>query len=73
MASSTGKEVSGAFSHAILEGLDGKADADNNGIVGVSELLTFVSRHVPKITDGRQHPTLPVTENLRDFPIAFNQ
>jgi|GEM_PF-3114853 len=85
MASSTGMELShegkqyggghGAFTAALLEGLQGKADADagdGNGMVSVMELQSYVSSQVPKITGGRQHPTSPSQIRLRDFPVSLH-
>jgi len=46
----------GAFSYALLEGLDGAADMDGDGFVSVSDLFGYVARRVPQLTDGAQHP-----------------
>jgi uncharacterized caspase-like protein/TolB-like protein len=46
----------GAFTYAVLQGLEGGADADGDGLVSVSDLFGFVARQVPRLTDGRQHP-----------------
>jgi hypothetical protein len=83
LASSTGRESSledpkwrgghGAFTAALLDGLEGHADAtegDADGFVSLLELASFVSRQVPKMTDGAQHPTMPRMENVRDFPVS---
>ncbi|MCK5714556.1 MAG: OmpA family protein [Nitrosomonadaceae bacterium] len=82
-ASSTGKESSledvsyggghGAFTAALIEGLTGDADkksGDQNNYVGILELMSYVSRRVPEITNGDQHPTTPQLINVRDFPLA---
>lgn len=81
-ASSTGKQSSlessewggghGAFTYAILLGLDGHADleaGDGDGMVSILELQSYVSRKVPELTDGNQHPTTPESYNVKDFPI----
>ncbi len=86
MASSTGRESSlesarwggghGAFTAALLEGLRGAADqatGDRDGFNSVLELSTFVSRRVPELTDGAQHPTVPAMENVRDFPLSASR
>jgi hypothetical protein len=83
LASSTGRESSyedknfrgghGAFTAALLDGLEGKADSEagnGDGYVFLNELIGFVSREVPRITDGAQHPTTPRMENFRDFPLG---
>ena len=83
LASSTGRESSyenkkfrgghGAFTAALLDGLEGKADAiagNSDGYVFLTELTSFVGREVPRLTNGAQHPTTPRMENLRDFPLG---
>jgi uncharacterized caspase-like protein len=46
----------GAFTEIVLEALSGKADADRNGLISVSELTGYLTRHVPGLTDGAQSP-----------------
>jgi len=46
----------GAFSYALLEGLQGAADSDRNGLLPISELFGYVAQRVPALTGGRQHP-----------------
>jgi len=46
----------GVFTYAVLEGLQGPADVDNDGLVTVSELFAHVARRVPRLTDEQQHP-----------------
>ncbi|MEH0074524.1 OmpA family protein [Pannonibacter sp. Pt2] len=83
VASSTGAQSSledesyrgghGAFTAALLEGLDGEADrnaGDANGFTSIQELISYTSRRVPQLTDGAQHPTIPKSENVLDFPVA---
>lgn len=84
IASSTGMESSlegpqyggghGAFTAALLEGLAGKADAKNNndGMTSVLELQNYISRRVPEMTGGRQHPMTPSQVRLRDFPLGLH-
>jgi len=82
-ASSTGKESSlesdeyggghGAFTAALLEGIKGQADrvaGNSDKYIGIFELVSYVSRRVPQLTDGDQHPTTPQSINVRDFPIS---
>lgn len=83
LSSSTGRELSneganfrgghGAFTSAVLDGLEGAADRDagnRDGVVSISELTTFVMRRVPELTRNSQHPTMPSTERVQDFPVA---
>lgn len=46
----------GAFTYAVLEGIEGQADADADGVLSVSELFGYVARRVPQLTGGEQHP-----------------
>lgn len=48
-------ESHGAFTYSILRGLRGGA-ADDGGVVWISDLFTHVSKEVPRLTTGRQHP-----------------
>ncbi len=86
IASSTGRESSleskqfggghGAFTAGLLEGLKGKADTvsgNKDGFVSLHELHSYVSRRVPQITNGQQHPTTPTMSNVRDFPLTKSQ
>ncbi len=78
LASSQGKEYSleqpdfrgghGAFTAALLEGLEGKAG--QGGHVSVLQLERYVSQRVPELTKGRQHPTAPDSNNFQDYPLA---
>ena len=60
----------GAFTEALLEGLDGSADLFGDGEVTVSTLDAYISRRVKKLTAGRQTPAVgkPVEA---DFPLAL--
>ncbi|MFQ5664935.1 MAG: caspase family protein [Candidatus Binatia bacterium] len=46
----------GVFTYAVLEGLQGRADADGDGLVSLSELFGYVARVVPRLTGAQQHP-----------------
>lgn len=46
----------GAFTHAILSGLKGDADYNNDRIVDVLELFHYVEARVADMTRGQQHP-----------------
>jgi uncharacterized caspase-like protein len=45
----------GAFTYSLLRGLLGAA-ADESGVVWLSDLFGHVSKEVPRLTGGRQHP-----------------
>ncbi len=54
----------GVFTYALLSGLrDGKADANHDGTVSVSELQAYVIDEVRRLTAGGQNPTVR-RENL---------
>ncbi|HEU4388803.1 MAG TPA: caspase family protein, partial [Blastocatellia bacterium] len=46
----------GVFTYYLLEGLRGRADKDQDGIVRAAELLTYLSETVPEATQALQHP-----------------
>jgi hypothetical protein len=50
----------GAFTEILLEALSSRADANRNGLISVSELTGYLTRHVPGLTDGAQHPGVEV-------------
>ncbi len=64
--SSKGQEVSledtglrsGVFSHFLIKGLKGEADADADKIVNISELFGYVKKKVSSYTAGAQTPVL---------------
>jgi hypothetical protein len=46
----------GVFTYYLLEGLNGKADLDGDGIITVDEAYAYVSKKVPEATGQNQHP-----------------
>jgi uncharacterized caspase-like protein len=50
------KWSNGAFTKIVLEALSSQADANRNGLISISELTGYLTRHVPGLTDGAQHP-----------------
>jgi WD40 repeat protein len=78
-ASSTGSQYSyedsswgnGAFTKALLEGLEGAAVYGSaNGLITVKRLDLYLSDRVKELTDGKQTPTTTAPPNVPDFPIA---
>lgn len=45
----------GAFTYSLLQGLRGAAK-DTSGVVWLSDLFSHVSKEVPRLTTGKQHP-----------------
>ncbi len=59
----------GVLTYALLRALNGGARATSNGIVRTQELLEYVNRQVPRLTDQAQHPRHGA--NYTDeFPLA---
>ncbi len=68
VTSSSGQEFSyerpdwghGAFTKALLEGLNGSADINQDLLVTLAELNFYLSERVKELTEGRQHPYMPI-------------
>lgn len=77
-ASSTGGQFSqenadwgnGAFTKAVVEGLQGAADFKKRGRVTYKGLDAYVSDRVDELTKGEQTPVTPVLQGVADFAIA---
>lgn len=77
-ASASGNQVAlesgawgnGAFTKALVEGLEGRADYDGDRAVSITELDLWLARRVKALTDGRQTPVTAKPTTVRDFPIA---
>ncbi len=54
----------GAFTKTLLEALSGQADLSGDGVVTLNEVVQYVQRTVPELTDGRQNPTAAPEELL---------
>ena len=78
MCSSMGREESqeqdswghGAFTKALIEGLQGSADYDRDGTVYLNELDLYVTERVKSLTGGKQHPVTQKPTTIRSFPLA---
>jgi hypothetical protein len=76
--SSTGRQFSlensewnnGAFTKALVEGLEGKADMFNRKTVTVKSLDLYVANRVKELTAGQQAPTTIIPNSVPDFPVA---
>ena len=77
--SSTGRQYSleasewnnGAFTKALVEGLNGKADLFNRQIITVKSLDSYIANRVKDLTKGQQAPTTIIPNSIPDFPIAL--
>ncbi len=76
--SSRGRELSqesdkwkhGAFTYALIEGINGKADLIKDKKISMKELDAYVSETVPQITNGAQHPITNTPDGYVNFPVA---
>ena len=58
----------GVFTHFLLDGLKGAADADGDGIVTFTEVFDHVSKNVRQATSGQQNPQ---KSGFGDIPLAI--
>ena len=80
-ASSSGNQYSleddawgnGAFTKAVVEGLDGEADYTGKGKITINMLDLYISERVKELTRGKQTPTTTKPHVIPDFPIAMSQ
>jgi WD40 repeat protein len=78
MSSSTGQEVSiesaalkhGYFTEALTEGLSGKADSNNDGLVYLTELDAYLVNRVKDLSKDSQHPVTAKPPGVRPFPLS---
>ncbi len=78
-ASSTGRQFAledpawgnGAFTKALIEGLQGGADYRKTGAITVNMLDLYLSERVKALTNGQQTPTTTKPHTIQDFPIAL--
>jgi uncharacterized caspase-like protein len=59
----------GAFTLAVIEGLQGKADFIDDGIIQLRELDTYVAERVKELSGGIQHPTTVKPSSISRFPL----
>lgn len=77
-ASSTGRQYSledpawgnGAFTKAVVEGIQGKADLLGKGKITVNMLDAFIAERVKELTKGKQTPVTTNPLTVPDFSVA---
>jgi hypothetical protein len=70
VAGTTGQESGrGVFSTAIVEGLSGKADLDENHVVTAREICDYTAEAVRKATSGNQVPRALVSKKEEELPL----
>jgi WD40 repeat protein len=80
-ASSTGKQYSfedpnwgnGAFTKAVVEGINGKADYTGKGRITINMLDLYVSERVKELTKGKQTPATAKPKTIPDFPLVLRR
>ncbi len=80
-ASSTGKQYSfedpnwgnGAFTKAVVEGINGKADYTGKGRITINMLDLYISERVKELTKGKQTPATAKPNTIPDFPLAVKK
>ena len=60
----------GAFTKALLEGMQGRADFMKRGRISYKQLDAYVSDRVSDLTEGLQTPVTPVLLTVPDFPLV---
>jgi uncharacterized caspase-like protein/WD40 repeat protein len=60
----------GVFTYYMLEGLEGKADFNNDYTITINELMQYVEEQVKRKTHGAQNPTRSQTEYDKELTIA---
>ncbi len=61
----------GVFTYYMLEGLEGKADYNNDYTVTINELMQYVEEQVKRKTHGAQNPTRSQTEYDKEMTVSI--
>lgn len=80
-AAATGNQVSredpvwgnGAFTKALVEGLEGQAASPGTGRITFLRLGEYIAERVEVLTQGQQTPTLTPSPNVPNFLVALAQ
>ncbi len=80
-ASSTGKQYSfedpnwgnGAFTKAVVEGVNGRADYTGKGRITINMLDLYISERVKELTKGKQTPATAKPQTIPDFPLVLKK
>ena len=78
MCSSLGQEYSmespavghGFFTLSLMEGLSGRADFNNDGLIYLHELDRYALLRVRQLSQGSQNPVTGRPPNVRSFALA---
>jgi WD40 repeat protein len=58
------------FAQAFVEGVGGRADHDQNGVVNLQELSRYLNQRVRELSGGKQVPVIERPRGVRSFPLA---
>ena len=61
----------GVFTYYLLEGMEGKADLNNDYTVTINELMQYVEEQVKRKTHGSQNPTRSQTAYDKEMTISI--
>jgi uncharacterized caspase-like protein/WD40 repeat protein len=61
----------GVFTYYMLQGLEGKADLNNDYTVTINELMQYVEEQVKRKTRGAQNPTRSQTDYDKEMTISI--
>ncbi|MCX7984563.1 MAG: caspase family protein [Bacteroidetes bacterium] len=61
----------GVFTYFLLQGLEGKADYNNDYTVTINELMQYVEEQVKRKTRGAQNPTRSQTQYDKDLTMSI--
>src|SRR6185369_2229639 len=60
----------GFFTLALIEGLRGKADYNQDKVIYWTELDSYVTDRVKTLSQGQQHPVTAKPTSIRSFPLT---
>jgi uncharacterized caspase-like protein len=60
----------GVFTYALLEGLKGKADSNQDNLIKIKELDSYISEQVEELTDGSQMSVSFSASGFENFVLA---
>ena len=60
----------GVLTYALLRALNGAANSTRKGVVRTQDVLEYITRQVPRLTNQKQHPRHS-SNYVDEFPMAF--
>jgi uncharacterized caspase-like protein len=63
-------EKGGYFTLALTEGLTGKADSNQDGLIQLNEALDYTVRRVREMSNDKQHPASSSSSKIRPFALT---